>query len=73
MEEPNLSELTRPKSKALLSTSINREELLAGGVCVSCRTYLLVEGTAHCPRCRGLFALIDRKAFAGFMAEVART
>lgn len=74
MQSPDLAELLRAKTKARLSESTNREELIDQGVCVACRTNAAIATLrlVHCENCHRRLAAADHKAFAGFWREAAR-
>jgi hypothetical protein len=64
------SELVRPKSKGLLSNSLDRATLIEAKVCVACRSFRAVENEVHCKHCKVQFWAADNKAFKGYSQEV---
>jgi hypothetical protein len=67
-----LAELTREKSKPLLSNSLDRAELLAAGVCVACRRDYAVNSSVFCQACFARIRQADLRAFAGYGWERRR-
>ena len=66
------NDLTTPKTKALLSKSTNRQELIDQRVCVACRTFPALSSSVHCASCNQRIGNADWKAFAGYLGEVER-
>ena len=71
-ELTELTALPFLKPPRLLSTSTDRAELLAQGICVCCRAELVVANTAQCPTCLRKIVAADVKAFTGFGLELKR-
>jgi hypothetical protein len=58
--------------RTLLSTSTNREELIAAGICLACRGDYALAPDTLCRMCRHRFTQIDYSAFAGMVDEMKR-
>ena len=72
MQPDDLSELLRPKSKNLLSESLDREELVRLNICVCCRKNRAIDQCVHCRPCSMRLGLADIRAFSGYFAELNR-
>jgi len=56
--DPEISKVK--KNQATLSSSTNRDELIAAGVCVACRALPAAPGGIHCGKCRYQIEMADR-------------
>jgi hypothetical protein len=62
--------LIRPQRKPLLSESVDRQELIAAGVCIACRRDVVGLYGVHCASCARLLSAADNKAFKGMRGEI---
>jgi hypothetical protein len=61
------------QNRSLLSNSLDRDTLIAAGICVGCRAEKAISYSVLGPWCFGKMNQADARGFSGFKLEVQRT